>query len=106
MKLVNANSYRAKTVRLLMDFLTEQGEDCGMITSNSFNLPIVENGEEGFAEIVVKVTKDTGDDGYLKRQEYQISLIEKEEKKKAAEVKKAKKIAADEKRRNEMKKTS
>lgn len=103
MKLANANLYRAETVAEIMAYFTSKGEDCGMITSNTFNMPIVVNGEEGFAEITVKVTKDTGDDGYLKRDAYTLALAEKAEKAKAAAEKKAKKIAADAKRREELK---
>jgi hypothetical protein len=95
MKLSNANLYRAETIAEIMDYFTSKGEDCGMITSNAFNMPIVVNGEEGFAEITVKVTKDMGDDGYLKRQEYEIALAEKKEKAKVKAKAKAEKIARD-----------
>lgn len=103
MKLSNANLYRAETIAEIMAYFTEKGEDCGMIASNSFNLPIVVNGEEGFAEITVKVTKDTGDDGYLKRQAYEIDLAEKQEKAKAKAKAKAEKIARDNAKREALK---
>lgn len=103
MKLANANEYRKLTIAELFKYFEDKGEDVGMISSNSFNMPIVVNDEEGFAEIVVKITKDVGDDGYLKREAYSLSLAEKAEKAKAAAEKKAKKIAADTKRREELK---
>ena len=104
MKLANANKIRETEIRKIFDFYGGAENDCGMITSNSFNIPIVaEDGEEGWLEITVKVTKDSGDDGYLKRQAYEINLADKAKKKAEAERKKAKKIAADEKRRAELK---
>lgn len=94
MKLSNANAIRARIVRDLFDKFSEV-EDVGMITSNSFNFPVVEDGEEGWVEIVVKVTKDAGDDGYAKRDEYEMKCSERTEKAKASAEKKAKKIAKD-----------
>ena len=104
MKLANANKIREAEIRKLFEFYGGAENDCGMITSNKFNIPIVsEDGEEGWLEITATVTKDSGDDGYLKRQAYEISVAEKAEKAKLAAEKKAKKIAADEKRRAELK---
>lgn len=104
MKLANANKIRETEIRKIFEFYGGEENDCGMITSNSFNIPIVaEDGEEGWLEITAKITKDSGDDGYLKRQAYLLNLAEKAEKKKQAEEKKAKKIASDEKRRAELK---
>lgn len=94
MKLSNANAIRTRIVRDLFDKFSNV-EDCGFIASNSFNFPVVEDGEEGWVEIVVKVTKDGGDDGYAKRDEYEMKCSEKVEKAKAAAEKKAKKIAKD-----------
>ena len=47
MKLATANSARARYINQIMDFLSGQGEDVALVTSNSCNLPIVEDGEEG-----------------------------------------------------------
>ena len=47
MKVVNANNARERVVGQIREFLKE--EDTGFIASNSFNFPIVEDGEEGFA---------------------------------------------------------
>lgn len=98
MKLSNANAIRARIVRNLFDQFSNT-EDCGFIASNSFNFPVVEDGEEGWVEIVVKVTKDDGDDGYGKREEYEMKCSEREEKAKISAEKKAKKIAKDEAKR-------
>lgn len=94
MKLSNANTIRTRIVRDLFDKFSDV-EDCGFIASNSFNFPVVEDGEEGWVEIVVKVTKDGGDDGYAKRDEYEMKCSERAEKAKVAAEKKAKKIAKD-----------
>ena len=80
MKLANANEIRAKVLEGIMAYFVEADEDCGQIASNSFNFPIVaEDGEEGWVEIVVKIPKE--DDGYDKREEYEMKKKEKEEKK-------------------------
>lgn len=102
MKLANANTIRASIIRMLFDKFSDV-EDCGFIASNSFNFPVVaEDGEEGWVEIVVKVPKGTKDeeyDGYGRRQQYELDLQEKAEKKAKAEEAKAKKIAKDKARR-------
>lgn len=102
MKLANANKIRAKIVEEIMTYFIKSNEDCGMVTSNSFNFPIVaEDGEEGWVEIVVKIPKE--DDGYEKREDYVLKLKEKEEKAKASAEAKAKKIERDKKMREEKK---
>ncbi len=64
------------------------GEDVGMIESNSFNFPIVIDGEEGFVEVVVKVPKDRGDDNYMKREVYADKVRERAERAAKAAAKK------------------
>lgn len=102
MKLANANAIRTRIVRELFDKFSDI-EDCGFIASNTFNFPVVaEDGEEGWVEVVVKVPKGTKDeeyDGYGRREQYELDLKEKAEKKAAAEEAKAKKIAKDKARR-------
>lgn len=98
MKLANANKIRKQYIEELLTYFRCDGssdsEDCGMITSNSFNFPVVaDDGEEGWVEIVVKIPKE--DDGYEKREEYKMKVKEKEEKKKAQTEAKAKKIEKD-----------
>lgn len=104
MKLANANAIRASIIENLFTHLKDYcEEDCGMIASNSFNFPVVAaDGEEGWVEIVVKVPKGTKDeeyDGYARRQQYDLDLKEKAEKKAKADEAKAKKIAKDKARR-------
>lgn len=94
MKLAIANAVRARYINQIMDFLTAQGEDVALVTSNSCNLPIVEDGEEGVLEIVVKVVKKDYDECMQERADYTMKLAEQAEKKaereKAAAEKKAK----------------
>ena len=100
MKLANANAIRASVVENLFTHMSDYcGEDCGMITSNSFNFPVVVEGEEGWVEVVVKVPKEYGDEGYDKREEYSLKLATNAEKAKAKAEAKAKKIAKDKAKR-------
>lgn len=100
MKLSNANKVRERYVAALYEALKD--EDLGMITSNSFNFPTVEDGEEGWVEIVVKVVKD--DEGYEKREQYADKVRERAERAKENAEKKAKKIARDKAYREAQKK--
>lgn len=96
MKLANSNKIRAELIAKLYAEFSDT-EDCGMITSNSFNFPVVStDGEEGWVEVVVKVTKDEGDDGYMKRVEYQdkLAAAKARAEAKAAKVAKAKAVKA------------
>ena len=94
MKLSIANAVRARYISSIMDYLAAQGEDVALITSNSCNLPIVEDGEEGVLEVVVKVVKKEYDECMQEREDYKVKCAEAEEKKveraKAAAEKKAK----------------
>ncbi len=103
MKLNLANQVRAHYTETLFNQFVQAGEDCGMIASNAFNFPIVVEGEEGWVEITVKVTKDGGDDGYGKRDEYRMKCDEREAKAKERAEAKAKKIERDKKAREERK---
>ena len=98
MKLALANAVRTSVINRLFAFLAESGEDVGMITSNSFNLPAVYDGEECFVEVVAKVVKKESDECYQERADYQAKLVEKAEK--AAERERA---AAEKKARAEAK---
>ena len=94
MKLSIANAVRARYITGIMDYLTAQGEDVALVTSNSCNLPIVEDGEEGVLEVVVKVVKKDYDECMQEREDYTAKCAEKaerdEERKRAAAEKKAK----------------
>ena len=100
MKNTTANVIRERYLSAIMSYFTD--EDVGKIASNSFNFPIVEDGEEGWIEIVVKIPKD--DEGYAKREEYTMKCKEKNDKAKANAEAKAKKIERDKKAREERKK--
>jgi hypothetical protein len=81
MKLSTANAARARYISQIMDFLTAQGEDVALVTSNSCNLPIVEDEEEGVLEVVVKVVKKDYDECMQERADYVMKLQEQAEKK-------------------------
>lgn len=104
MKLANSNKIRTALISELFEYFSNKSEDCGYIASNSFNFPIVaEDGEEGMVEIVVKIPKDMGDDGYAKRDEYSMKCEERAQKTKERAESKAKKIAKDKARREKAK---
>ena len=103
MKLANANQIRSKILLEVMSYFERKEEDCGQVASNSFNFPVVaEDGEEGWIEIVIKIPKE--DEGYEKREEYEMKKKEKEEKKKAQAEAKRKKIERDKAMREAKKK--
>ena len=83
-----ADKVRSLYIKELFDYFANKGEDVGMIASNSFNLPLVMDGEELFLEVVVKVPKDSGDDNYLKVREREERKVKAEAKKKTAEKEK------------------
>lgn len=101
MKVAIANAIREHYVLAVRSLFDE--EDCGMIASNAFNFPIVHEGEEGWVEVVVKVPKYDGDEGYALREEYEMKVRERAEKAKAQAEAKAKKIAKDKARREKEK---
>lgn len=94
MKLTNANRTRSIYINEIMAYLASQGEDVALVTSNTCNLPIVEDGEEGVIEVVVKVVKKDYDECMQERADYIAKCAEAAEKKaereKAAAEKKAK----------------
>jgi len=93
MKLINANSARARYISKILNFLSEDGEDVALTTSNTCNLPIVEDGEEGVLEIVVKVVKKPYDECMQEREDYIHKLAEQAEKKAQREAEAAAKKA-------------
>ena len=94
MKLALANAARARYINAIMAYLILEGEDVALVSSNTCNLPIVEDGEEGVIEVVVKVVKKDYDECMQERADYIAKCAEAEEKKaeraKAAAEKKAK----------------
>lgn len=108
MKVAIANAIRGQYIEELLAYFhcddSVDGEDVGMIASNAFNFPVVtEEGEEGWVEVVVKVPKYDGDEGYALREEYEMKVRERAEKAKAQAEAKAKKIAKDKARREKEK---
>lgn len=93
-----ADKVRAQYIEKIFQYLESLGEDVGMIESNSFNFPVVLDGEEGFVEVVVKVPKDRGDDNYMKRDTYADKVRDRKER---AEKAAAKKKAVAEKEKTE-----
>lgn len=91
-----ADKVRKEYIAELFKYFADKGEDVGMIASNSFNFPIVSDGEEMFLEIVVKVPKDGGDDNYLKRDTYADKVRDAEERKAKALAKKKESAKAKE----------
>lgn len=57
MELTLANQVCAHYTETLLNQFMQAGEDCVMITSNSFNFSTVVEGEEGWVEITIEVTK-------------------------------------------------
>lgn len=101
MKVAIANAIREHYVLAVRSLFDE--EDCGMIASNAFNFPIVHEGEEGWVEVVVKVPKYDGDEGYALREEYELKCKERAEKDAKRQAEKEKKIAKDKARREKAK---
>ena len=101
MKVAMKNAIREHYIKAVRSLFDE--EDCGMITSHSVNFPIVWEGEEAWVEVMVKVPKYDGDEGYALRVEYEMKCKERAEKAKAQAETKAKKIAKDKARREKEK---
>lgn len=101
MKLINANAARARYIEKVMGFLAAEGEDIGLIASNACNLPIVEDGEEGVLEVVVKVVKKPYDECMQEREDYIAKCAEQAEKKAKREAEAAAKKAKAEAKEKE-----
>lgn len=97
MKNTEKNALRTKYINAIVGLFTD--EDVAFIASNTINFPTVYNGEEAWIEVTVKMPKETGDDGYMKREEYKMKCEESERKAKEKEEAKAKKIAKDNEKR-------
>lgn len=94
MKLAIANAVRTRYINSIMEYLAAQGEDVALVTSNTCNLPIVEDGEEGVLEVVVKVVKKPYDECMQEREDYVAKCADaaerKAEREREAAAKKAK----------------
>lgn len=102
MKTNFANEARTRYINSIMDYLRAQGEDVALVTSNTCNLPIVQNEEEGVMEISVKIVKKEYDECMQERADYITKCAEKIEKAKERERAAAeKKAKAEAKKKNE-----
>ena len=81
MKLSIANAVRARYITGIMEYLAAQGEDVALIASNACNLPVVEDGEEGVLEVVVKAVKKPYDECMQEREDYKAKCADAAEKK-------------------------
>ena len=99
MKVAIANAIREHYIKAVRSLFDE--EDCGMTNSNSFNFPIVWEGEEGWVEVEVNVRKYDGDERYALREEYEKKCKERAEKAKAQAEANANKIERGRKAREE-----
>lgn len=99
MKLAIANAVRSRYINQIMSTLAANGEDVALVSSNTCNLPVVEDGEEGVIEVVVKVVKKEYDECMQERADYIAKCAEAEEKKAERE-----KVAAEKKAKAEAKK--
>ena len=79
MKLSIANAARERYIKSIMEFLASKDEDVALVASNICNLPIVEDGEEGVLEVVVKVVKKDYDECMQEREDYVSKCAEKAE---------------------------
>ena len=102
MELAIKNLLRTQYIKTILDHLSAT-EDVALIASNTLNFPVAYNGEEAWVEVTVKIPKEDGDDGYLKRESYTMHLQEKAEKAKAQEEAKAKKVAEAKAKRDKKK---
>jgi len=98
---------RERYVGIVDALLRESGEDVMRVKSNELTFPIESEGEEMFVVVTVKIPTGSRDgdmyDGYEEARDFQRKLVEKKEKDELKKVAKAKKIAADKKRREKLK---
>ena len=99
-------SLRKSYMDKITAFLADQGEEVLVTGSNEIALPCVDSeGNDEFIVITFKVPTGSRDgdayDGYSMAEDFKIKSAEKAEKAKIAAEKKAKKIAQDQKMREE-----
>jgi hypothetical protein len=98
---------RAQFVELVSKMMADHGEDVLRVKSNEIAIPCVDkDGDDNWVVITVKVPSGSRDgdayDGYGEAESYEMKVGEKAEKDKENAAKKARKIAADEKRRKQL----
>ena len=101
MKLSTANAARARYINEILSHLSELGEDVALVASNTCNLPIVEDSEEGVLEIVCKVVKKPYDECMQEREDYIAHIAEVAEKRAQREAEAAAKKAKAEAKKKE-----
>ena len=99
---------RADYVKRLMEMLKEEGEDVLVVGSNEIAIPVVDGeGEEQYVVFKVQIPSGSRDgeayDGYAMAEDYAMKQKGKAEKAAKAAEEKAKKIARDEKMREQKK---
>ena len=99
---------RADYVKRLMEMLKEDGEDVLVVGSNELAIPVVDGeGEEQYVVFKVQIPSGSRDgdayDGYAMAEDYAIKQRNKAEKAAKAAEEKAKKIARDQKMREQKK---
>ena len=100
------DALRAKYIERVSKFLADAGEEVLVTGSNEIALPCVDSeGNDEFIVITFKVPTGSRDgdayDGYSMAEHFKMKSAEKAEKAKIAAEKKAKKIAQDQKMREE-----
>lgn len=100
------DALRAKYIERVSKFLADAGEEVLVTGSNEIALPCVDSeGNDEFIVITFKVPTGSRDgdayDGYSMAEDFKMKSAEKAEKAKIAAEKKAKKIAQDQKMREE-----
>ena len=100
------NALRAKYIERVSKFLADAGEEVLVTGSNEIALPCVDSeGNDEFIVLTFKVPTGSRDgdayDGYSMAEDFKMKSAEKAEKAKIAAEKKAKKIAQDQKMREE-----
>ena len=100
------DALRAKYIERVSKFLADAGEEVLVTGSNEIALPCVDSeGNDEFIVITFKVPTGSRDgdayDGYSMAEDFKIKSAEKAEKARIAAEKKAKKIAQDQKMREE-----
>ena len=99
---------RADYVKRLVEMLKEEGEDVLVVGSNELAIPVVDGeGEEQYVVFKVQVPSGSRDgdayDGYAMAEDYAMKQRGKAEKAAKAAEEKAKKIARDQKMREQKK---
>ena len=91
---------RAKYMKLLSDYLTEQNEEVLIVGSNEIAIPCLDSeGNDEYMVITFKVPTGSRDgdayDGYSMAEDYAMKVREQNEKAEKAKAEKEKKIAKD-----------